>query len=111
MKKEIKSKVSGVTFEHRQPAIQAHGKAGRKLVLVPEPENPVDSNAVAVYLERSRLIGKNQHYHIGYLNGRLAEDVQTAWTKGQTVTAKITEITGGTKDKPTRGVNILVTIE
>ena len=110
-KKEIRSKVAGVTFEHRQPAIKAHGKRGRKLILVHEPDNPASDKAVAVYLERPRLLGKNQHYHIGYLNSRLADDVQKAWSKDQTVTAKITEITGGTKDKPTQGVNILVTIE
>lgn len=109
--KEIKTKVSGVTFEHRQAAIKAHGKKGRTLVLVAEPDNPADPAAVAVYLERPRLLGKNQHYHVGYLNGRLAADVQKAWKNGKTVTATVLQITGGSKEKPTMGVNVLIRIE
>lgn len=109
--KEIKTKVSGTSFDNRQPAIAAHGKKGRKLLLVAEPDNPVNPKAVAVYIERKRLLGKPQHYHIGYLNGRLADDIQKAWADGKTTTATIMQVTGGTKDKPNYGVNVSIKIK
>lgn len=108
--RHIKTKVSGVTFDHRQDAIKAHGKRGRKIILVPEPENPVNPEAVAVYLERPRTLQKNLHYHIGYLNNKRAAEVQEAWAQSKIVSARVTEITGGTKDKPTCGVNIEIEI-
>ena len=99
------SKVVGVTHKNadgkmRQDIIKAHCRPGQSLVLKPEPDNPKDPLAIGVWLEAKQL---------GYLPaGRTAEDILRKISSGQTVTAKISSLTGGTKDKPTCGVNIQI---
>jgi HIRAN domain len=49
--------VAGVQYEGRQDVIRAHVKDGDSLVLVREPGNPYDANAVQVRLENGMQIG------------------------------------------------------
>lgn len=99
------SKVVGVTHSNsdgqkRQHIIKAFCKEGAPLELRPEPQNPVDPEAIGIW------IGTDQ---IGYLPaGRTASEVLQMISSGNTVTARVSNVTGGTKDKPTYGVNILI---
>ena len=61
-------------------------KAPEELELVPEPDNPFDSNAVAV----CRANGEQ----LGYLNQRLAEDMHRWLGNGQHWVAVLTQIIG-----------------
>ena len=65
-----------------------------------EPNNEYDMNAIKV------MVGKR---HIGYLNAELAREVCAESRKGARYSAVIKDITGGTRDKPTRGVNLEIT--
>lgn len=65
-----------------------------------EPNNEYDMNAIKV------TVGKR---HIGYLNAELAREVCNKSRKGVRYSAVIKNITGGTRDKPTLGVNLEIT--
>jgi len=74
-------------------------KAPEELQLVPEPDNPFDSNAVAV----CRANGEQ----LGYLNQRLAEDMHRLLENGQHWVAVLTQIIG---NDPTRVGAILALV-
>jgi len=106
------SKVAGVTFKNaddssRQDYIRAYCKAGMTIILKREPNNPYDNNAVGIWIKRRTII--NSEVQIGYLNAEVAEEIADYIDKGGTVVGKIVEVTGGTREKPTFGVNILLT--
>jgi hypothetical protein len=109
--REIKTKLVGVTRGDRQKLIKKHANSGLAVELVPEPKNPVNPKAVAVYLKQVRRFRRDKKHHLGYLTDERAELIQDYWQKGRAVTAIITDVTGGTKGKETRGVNILISIE
>jgi len=82
---------------HYQDAIR-RCRQGDRVVLKREPENPYDANAVAVLRESGECLG--------YLKREHAEWMAEVLDKGRQVQAKITLLTGGTRDKPSRGVVI-----
>jgi single-stranded-DNA-specific exonuclease len=49
-------------------------------------------------------------YQVGHVNPELADILAPLMDQGGVVRAQVTEITGGTEDKPTRGVNVSFTI-
>lgn len=111
-KVKFHTKVVGVSHDNpdgssRQQLIRKHCKKGVMMMLVPEPDNTFDPNAVAVYVYKSKLIGKSIRAQIGYLKSDVAKEFHTM-TK---VHAKIADVTGGTKDKATMGVNLQITGE
>ena len=55
----IRTKVVGSTFGDGQEIIRTL-KEGERLLLIPEPENPVDSNAILVKTLDGRKIGHIQ---------------------------------------------------
>lgn len=102
------SKVAGVTFRNddgsdRQDYIRSYCRPGSDIILKREPDNPYDSNAVAVWVKGNVLASEVQ---IGYLKAEVAEEIADYMDGGGVVEAQITEVTGGTRDKPTFGVNI-----
>lgn len=72
-----------------------------QLTLKREPENQFDSNAIAIYSDVD---------HIGYIKKELAAELAPKMDKGTKITAKISEITGGTEDKKNIGINIRLVI-
>lgn len=87
---------------HRQDVIRRCHE-GERVILKREPDNEYDGNAVAVF----RLNGD----HIAYLSRENAEWVARVMDEGRQLDAKIKWITGGTRDKPSRGVLIDITID
>lgn len=85
----------------RQKIIREDLYLGMGLMGRNENDNPIDPNAVAVDTPGGK--------QIGYLNSRLAADVRAWIAAGATVTMVVTDLTGGTDDKPTRGMNVLLT--
>ena len=106
---EIKSKIAGVSFKNnngtsRQELIRKYCKPGLALVLQPDPANP-HGNGTAVEILVSTPTGLQQ---IGFvrdtdLDDQLAEVI----TNEQRVDCNILNITGGTKESPTIGVNVI----
>jgi len=82
---------------HYQDAIR-RCRQGDRVILKREPENPYDENAVAVLREDGETIGYLARDHAVWVAERMDE--------GRQVEAKIKLLTGGTRDKPTRGVII-----
>jgi hypothetical protein len=108
------SRVAGVSFRNadgssRQGYIRDFCRPGMEIILRREPHNRYDSNAVAVWVKRSVLIIFTSEIQIGYLNAQVAEEIAEYIDDGGMVVGQITEVTGGTRDKRTFGVNILLT--
>ena len=97
MGKTFYTKVAGAS--QYQKAIKKC-REGQECSLEHEPDNEYDLNAIKV------MVGNR---HIGYLNADLARNVCSSVKRGRRYLAVIKEITGGTKDKPTRGVNLEIT--
>jgi hypothetical protein len=103
-KKAFYSKVSGVTYPNddgsdRQKIIKKNCKPGMPLILQYEPDNKYDKNAIAIFIEV-----KAKRFQIGYVSSAAARDLRI-----ERYTVTIKEITGGTRDQKTLGVNILFT--
>ena len=96
----IYSKLSGVTHHNadgtsRQDIIAELCYQGQPLLLMREP-NQFGPNNIGVYVA----------YQVGYVNPELARELSPIIDQGIPVDARITDITGGSEEKPTLGVNV-----
>lgn len=113
--KKFKTKVVGVTFDNldcssRQAAI-CNIKIGDRLQLAWNPSDPYDSNAILIFGKGS-MSGLEGNTCIGHLKADLAADV-VAWINSDDINGIYTEaskIMGGTKELPTYGCLIELTI-
>lgn len=79
--------------QSRQEIIDYYVESGDDLDLVREPTNPVDKNAIAVYISKG-----NSKLRMGYLSADLAERYSAAIdNKSLTITLEVIEKTGETK--------------
>lgn len=108
------SKISGTSHKNsdgsdRQDYIKRYVKAGDDLVLAPEPYNPVSPAAIALFVlrETGTLRKSREALQLGYVAGELAPEIHRMWADGKRVRVAVSEVTGGTRDKPSRGVNLL----
>ena len=103
---EIRTKVVGVRYENQdggnRQALIGELQVGDPLLLVHDPQNPHDANAVEV-----RVANKPGNPQIGFLGRELAVEVATHLRYGD-AGAEVMHVSGGTKEKPTRGVNIRI---
>ena len=100
---ELYTKIVGVTFENRQDII-ANLTVSHKIILVREPDNKFDKNAIKV-IKQPRM-GDALPADLGFINKELASDLGPAMDEGNFYEAKIMSITGGDKDQ--YGVNIKI---
>lgn len=114
---EFHSKIAGVSHKNldgsdRQKYIKQYANVGDELLMVPEPYNPHSPAAIGLYVVRESglLRKKKETYQLGYVSAELAPKIYEMLGSGQRIRVFISEITGGTKDKPTRGVNLLFRI-
>lgn len=110
---EFNSKIAGVTAKNpdgsnRQHHIKKHVKNGTPLILLREPNNQFDSNAIAVYIKIRNFLFFTSTVQIGYLNKDVAEELSKFLAKGGSIAGKVTAVTGGS-GKESFGVNILLT--
>jgi len=84
------SKVAGVTHENRdgtsRQEILKRCEVRELLQLVPEPDNPVDPDAIAVLRQNGQ--------QLGYLDKRLASETHNRIKKGEHWQAMLTAVTG-----------------
>lgn len=106
MPKSFYTKLKGVSKKNedgrsRQEVIEEDLYEGLELHLEREPDNPNDSDAIAVF---SSEYGDR----VGYISGDLADQLAPQMDRGQLITCQVTEITGDYGQ--TRGVNVLITV-
>ena len=106
MPRSFYSKVAGVSHKNpdgtsRQAALRGSWE-DRPLILKREPNNPHDPSTIAVFTEDVE--------QLGYINSDLAEDLAPQMDRGVNISAAISEITGGDKNRKTLGCNILITV-
>lgn len=95
----VSFKVAGVTFEGRQERI-ALLDVGDPVRLIPEPENPYDSNALAVHVAYAGVV-----LHVGYMPREEAAQVAPI-LDGESVQGLVARLVG---TFPHKGV--IVTLE
>jgi len=79
-----------------------------RLIPKRDPKNPYGrGHAVMLLFERRRFLRKKR-YHLGYLPEGQSENVDKLLQRKVPVEVVITAVTGGTDEKPTRGVNIVI---
>jgi len=97
------AKVAGVTFPNddgsERQAIIRRCKPGEYLTLRHEPDNEYSEFAIQVLRENGEQLGHAPEY--------LAQGICQEIEEGYTAIGVIKNVTGGTRDKPTRGVNFL----
>lgn len=91
------TKIAGVTFGRRQKAI-THLQVGTPISIERQPTNEHDRNAC--------LLLDYQRRELGYLSASVAAELAPEIDQGATWAAYVCDVDGGTKDRPTLGVNI-----
>lgn len=91
------SKIQGITFRNSEPFIKVLLK-DEILIFEREPTNSFDKNAIKIL--------DNKKNFLGYIGRPLAEKLAPRIDAGNTFFARVSEVTGGTKDKPNVGCNI-----
>ena len=95
------TKVVGVTFEGRQTVVSTL-QAGQELVVMREPDNPADANAIAL-----RTLSGAQ---VGFLRRQIAAHIAPNLDGGMQYTAFVSAVTGGVEGR-SYGANIEVSRE
>jgi len=105
------SKVAGVTFEGRQEVLEeilddiegapVPTEKGWPLMVKREPNNPFDSNAIALHWSDGRSIG--------HVNREIAKDLAMDMDRGVPVIIYLTEVTGNGFDQ-NFGANIFISV-
>ena len=104
--KTFYTKIAGVTKKNsdgeRRQSIIKQLDAGERVTLIREPDNRYDPNAIRVECDLGQ---------IGYIPAETAlNNLASEMDRGCEVTAIISDITGGEPGKPTRGVNLEITV-
>lgn len=101
---DLDSKIVGVTRHNHDGSdrqeIARNCRPGEPLALRREPDNAQDQNAVAVFRENGD--------QVGYLSASVAERLAPLLDARAPITAVVSEVTGGTEDHPSYGVNIRI---
>jgi hypothetical protein len=110
--REFYSSIAGVRYNNedgssRQQIIKDGIRPGDALGFRFEDDNPVDPFAVVVLTPDGRQAG---YLHTRTESNGLAEEVRKWVADGSPVRLTVTEVTEGTPDKLTRGVNFLVQV-
>ncbi|MBL9149868.1 MAG: HIRAN domain-containing protein [Phycisphaerae bacterium] len=89
--KTYRATVAGVTYEGRDEVIRSHGRIGRKVTLVREPDNSFDKNAIRVLLHVPVLFGLLgwRPTLIGYIRAGTAKWLARRLDRGESVRAHV----------------------
>jgi hypothetical protein len=93
------SHIVGTTHGNRQQLL-AECSVGERLMLIRQPDNPVDPNAILVCRDDGR--------QLGYLPGHLSPRLLRGGESLSDLVVEIRELTGGTPTRPTRGANLKI---
>jgi len=102
------AKVAGVTFPNDdgtdKQSILSKCRRGDPLTLIPDKNNPFSIYATKIVRETRGIFGTKRE-QCGNAPEYLAEKICAASWTNVTTHAVVMEVTGGTPDKPTRGMN------
>ena len=109
----LRGRIAGVSYQNddgsdRQTLIRRHCRAGMPLELRPEPGNKHDRDAIAAWISWRSLLVFTRAGQLGYLEREDAAEVAKHLKAGGRVRARVAELMGGTRDKPSLGVVIEV---
>lgn len=93
------TKIAGVTHENRQALVPHLGRF-QQLNMDHDEENEHDENAVKLLTSDKR--------QVGFLKREVAAEVVSEIKQGILFSCFVSEVTGGTPDKPTYGCNLLI---
>jgi len=104
--KSIVVRVAGVTYNNRQNVL-AQMTGDEPCMIVPEPENKYDPNALAVWVSL-----KGERYHVGYVPREIAAEIAPL-LEGEKVIATLRGIVGGftTYDGETASLGLRIGFE
>lgn len=110
----IHSKIAGVAAKNpnggsRQNYILAFCKPGTPLILKREPDNVYDKNAIGVWIKATAFFFFTSEVQIGFISAELAGELARHIDNGGYVSGHILNVTGGTENKTSLGVNIQLT--
>ncbi|RMG98279.1 MAG: hypothetical protein D6706_07435 [Chloroflexi bacterium] len=110
---EIKTKIAGVSFDNddgssRQEIIRRRVRSGQTLRLIREPGNKYDRNAIGVWVEWKRPLLGMKRAQVGHIGSHISAEIAPLIDAGWTAEATVMSITGGTRRKNARGVNIKI---
>ena len=109
---KFNTKVAGVSHQSPQghdcqSIIAKHVKEGMSVLLVPEPDNEHDLEAVAVWIETKGFF-RTKRYHIGFLpRGTGLSSISDQLQRGKSYSATVKNVTGGGRGK-SYGVNLTI---
>lgn len=106
------TKVVGVSYKNpdgssRQEIIKEYAAENKIILLIREPKNKNDTNAVAVYLEYGFLFSYKK-YQIGYLDSQTASEIAPLIDAGYEVKAIISSVSGLDQPGNNIGVNLFI---
>lgn len=70
--------VVGLRYDSKRLALGTDLEAGDLLLILPEPDNPADKNALAVYYPTAQVypaLLTSKRHHLGYLRAALAAEL------------------------------------
>ncbi len=75
--KVIRSTIFGVTFDNRDGSsrkdiIQTYCDAGMELEVRPEPDNPIEKDALGLWVQTRGVLG-TRNFQVGYVQSELAD--------------------------------------
>ncbi|MBQ2897924.1 MAG: HIRAN domain-containing protein [Clostridia bacterium] len=102
---EFYTKVAGITFEGREELVEelyedGELDVGQQLILERRPDNPFDSNAVAVVHPSGATLG--------FIPKEKAAIMSPKMYRGTHYTAEVTAVTGGSGYDSHYGINLLI---
>lgn len=107
--KKLRSKVAGVSFYDRQEIIERSCNDGDDLILIRDEENEHSDSAVGIWVATGFF---RQLKQIGFVTAEASSTVAEYLDDNEnSARAVITEVTGGSGDKPSYGVNIEITLD
>lgn len=98
----MKTKIVGVNSgpdKHKRQWAISKCTPGQRLILRREKDNPVDTNAVAVYSTGKVFIFFGYEQQIGYLSNNVAEQIAPELDAGKWIGCEVISVTGGSRDK------------
>lgn len=110
----VRTKIAGVTFDdpvsgrNRQELIERYVRPGMHLRAVYEPDNPHGDSAIGLWMDRGGLFRKKRSFHVGYIPHGLADNLVRDLHAGRMLDVRVSEVTGGTHSKSSRGVNLII---
>lgn len=112
----IRTKIRGVSCKNRDGRSRQHivrtlCHSGDALLLVREPDNPVDPNAVAVIRISQGTDGPGFREQLGYLSKEIARDLAPIFHEGPVGFGEIIELTGDLTGQGGENVGVDIRVE